>query len=158
MWLNRAHQCEIPSFFGSAVYFEETKCVGEAGEQETNAHTVCFSRTLANHIVSGPRRWNFPLRSVWSTCTCMPVYTHRREQDLSESEKDLWHNSSAGYSLVVSVWSCVCVWQYDDILDQFSLTQVSGTLRLMFRHRDCEDRFLIWLLAAQFSYQAIPYA
>lgn len=74
---------------------------------------------------------------VWPTCICLTVYTNRQDQDLtrSESEKDLWHNSSTGYSHGVSVWSCVYIWQYVDILDQFPLTLVSGTLSLIFHHQ-----------------------
>lgn len=79
-----------------------------------------------------------PGHLVRSACICLIVYTNRQDQDL-------WHKSSTGYSLVVSVWSCVCFWQYVDILDQFPPTLVSVTLRLMFHHLDCEGWFLIWL-------------
>lgn len=91
-------------------------------------------------------------RLVSTTHICLTVYRNRQDQDLSESERDLWHNNSIGYSLVVSMWSCVCVWQNVDILDWFPLTLVSVTSSLMFHHHDCEAWFLIWLLAAQFSY------
>lgn len=115
-----------------------------------------------NHIMlcPEPRWWNFPPWSVIlsrATRICPTVYANRRAGDLSESEKDLWHNRSTGYLLVVSVWSCVCVSQYVDILDQFPLTVVSVTLSLMFHHQGCEGWFLIWLLTAQFSYQAIAF-
>lgn len=92
---------------------------------------------------------------AWSTRNSLTVYAKRQDQDISKSETDLWHNSSTGYSLVVRVWSCVCVCQYVDILDQFPLTLVSVNLSLMFHHLGW---FLIWLLTAQFSYKAILYA
>lgn len=94
-------------------------------------------------------------RPVSCTCICLTVYINRQAHFLSESEKDLWHNSSTGYSLVASVWLCVHVCQYVDILDQFPLTLVSVTLSLMFHHPGYKGWFLIWLLTAQFSYQAI---
>lgn len=74
---------------------------------------------------------------LWSTCICFTVYINRQDQVLSESEKDLWHNSSRpnGYSLACEHVVMRVIWQYVDILDQFPLTLVSVTRVLCFTIR-----------------------
>lgn len=122
--------------------------------------TYCVSRTLSYHIASGSRWWNFPLKSVILSDppASARLFTQTDKIRTSQKVRKTWHNSSTGYPVVVNAWSCVCVCQYVDILDQFPLTLVSVTFSLMFHHQGCEGWFLIWLPTAQFSYQAIQYA
>lgn len=144
------------------LFLGEKVCLGSWCMRDKCMYCTCLQKIMVSHWFRAQvMEFSSKVRHlVWSIHICLTVYTSPQDQKLtsSESEEDRCHNSSTGYSHFVSVWSCICIWQYVDILDQFPLTLVSCTLSLIFHHQDSWGWFLItnWLLSCHTKLSRCP--